>query len=273
MRNPSPTCSRSHILLIVFLARILSSLPACLVGAEDGSHTNPNPQHLLSRQQSKALKTDLVISSQPPQKAGGNTWQPARFGITRKDFDSIQNTIPGIRIAVPIRAFNQRAIYGDADLDLAVVGTADSLAKIEDIPLAKGRFLTEEDLDKMNNVAVISKDVAQQMFNGRNPIGKNIKIQKDYFIIVGVTESNGPNLKDKLSKSPKVFIPITTMQARFGDNSVKRKSGSIEMQTYELSEVRCVVEDKTQVNKTVETIERLLSSSHKTNDYSIEPSR
>ncbi|MDB2318301.1 ABC transporter permease [Mariniblastus sp.] len=273
MGTPSQNRRRWIVLVIALLVTTLFSPQACLFGAENNNPAKAVSQYLLPKKSSKKVETDLVVSSQTPKQTGGNSLQPARFGITRKDFDAIRTTVSGIRIAVPIRAFNQRATYGEADLDLTVVGTADSLTEIEDIPLAEGRFLTEEDVSKMNNVAVISKDVAQRMFNGKKPIGKNIKIQKDYFIIVGVTESNGPDLKDTSSKSPKVFIPITTMQARFGDNSIKRKSGSFEMQTYELSEVRCAVEDKKQMSKTMATIERLLSKNHKTEDYSIDLSK
>lgn len=270
MAIPSQNRRRWNVLAKALFLTTAFSFPSCLFSDEIDNAAKTDSQFPHSRQFSEVLKTDVVISSQPPRQPSGSSLQSARFGITRNDFESIRKSISGISIAAPIRAFNQRATYGEADPEITVVGTTESLAEIENIPLAQGRFLKEEDLKKLNNVAIISRAVAQQMFNGKNPIGKNIKLQKDYFLIVGVTKSNEPDLADKLSKSAKVFIPISTMQARFGDNVIKRKSGSFEMQTYELSEVRCAVEDKTQISKTIETIERLLSKNHKTKDYSVD---
>lgn len=273
MGTPSQNRRRSIVLVIALFVTTVFSPQACLFGVENNKTAKAVSRPLLPEKLTKALKTDFIISSQPSTQGSGNNLQPARFGITRNDFESIRKSIPEISFAVPIRTFNQRATYGEADLDLTVVGTTESLPKIENIPLAQGRFLKEEDLKKMNNVAVVSQAVAQQMFKGKNPIGRNIKLQKDYFIIVGVTKSNAPDLTDQLSKTAKVLIPITTMQARFGDNVIKRESGSFEMQTYELSEVRCAVEDKKQMSKTMATIERLLSKNHKTKDYSIDLSK
>ncbi len=270
MAIPSQNRRCWNVLARALFVTTVFSFPSCLFSDENDNAAKTDSQFPHSRQFSKVLKTDVVISSQPLRQPIGNSLQSARFGITRNDFESIRKSIPEISIAVPIRTFNQRATYGEADLDLTVVGTTESLSKIENIPLVQGRFLKEDDLKKMNNVAVVSQAVAQQMFKGKNPIGRNIKLQKDYFLIVGVTKSNEPDLADKLSNSAKVFIPISTMQARFGDNVIKRKSGSFEMQTYELSEVRCVVKDKKQMSKTIETIERLLSKNHKTKDYSID---
>lgn len=273
MGTPSQNRRRWIVLVIALSVTTVFSFQACLFGFENNNSAKAVPRHLLPEKFTKKLKTDFIISSQPSKQGNGNNLQPTRFGITRNDLESIRQSISGISIAAPIRAFNQRATYGEADPEITVVGTTESLAEIENIPLAQGRFLKEEDLKKLNNVAIISRAVAQQMFNGKNPIGKNIKLQKDYFLIVGVTKSNEPDLADKLSKSAKVFIPISTMQARFGDNVIKRKSGSFEMQTYELSEVRCAVEDKKQMSKTIATIERLLSKNHKTKDYSIDLSK
>lgn len=273
MGTPSQNRRRSIVLVIALFVTTVFSPQVCLFGVENNKTAKAVSRPLLPEKLTKALKTDFIISSQPSTQGSGNNLQPARFGITRNDFESIRKSIPEISFAVPIRTFNQRATYGEADLDLTVVGTTESLPKIENIPLAQGRFLKEEDLKQMNNIAVVSQAVAQQMFKGKNPIGRNIKLQKDYFIIVGVTKSNAPDLTDQLSKTAKVLIPITTMQARFGDNVIKRESGSFEMQTYELSEVRCAVEDKKQMSKTMATIERLLSKNHKTKDYSIDLSK
>ena len=115
MGTPSQNRRRWIVLVIALLVATLFSPQACLFDAENNNPAKAVSQYLLPQKSSKKVKTDLVVSNQTPKQTGGNSLQPARFGITRKDLDAIRTTVSGIRITLPIRAFNQRATYGESD--------------------------------------------------------------------------------------------------------------------------------------------------------------
>ena len=134
MGTPSQNRRRWIVLVIALSVTTVFSFQACLFGVENNNPAKAVPRHLLPEKFTKKLKTDFIISSQPSKQGNGNNLQPTRFGITRNDLESIRQSITSISIVVPIRTFNQRATYGEAELDLTVVGTTESLLKIEDIP-------------------------------------------------------------------------------------------------------------------------------------------
>ena len=108
----------------------------------------------------------------------------------------------------------------DRYANISVVGVNDGFAKVENIKILQGRFVTQKDMDSKKKLAVVSDKFIQNMYQGQTPIGKEIAIpinkETNYFTIIGVYEykvqgKNGGAGTDRDLSTP-VFLPISTVK-------------------------------------------------------------
>lgn len=69
--------------------------------------------------------------------------------------------------------------------------------KVQNIEIAKGRFLTASELDGGNNYVVIGSEVYTGLFaQGQNAIGKTVSFMGRKFVVIGVMKKVGSNMAD-----------------------------------------------------------------------------
>jgi putative ABC transport system permease protein len=87
-----------------------------------------------------------------------------------------------------------------------IVGTTEAYLQTSGVSVSDGRFLTAADSAGNQPVCVIGNDVATNLFHEESPLGKNIKIQDQSFLVVGVLAKQGTMLGWSLDN--RVIIPI-----------------------------------------------------------------
>jgi putative ABC transport system permease protein len=85
-------------------------------------------------------------------------------------------------------------------------------------PVASGTFLRQSDIDLVRRVVVIGKSVEAALFEGNDPLGKQLTIAGERFQIIGVMGSKGQLFDMDLDNQ--VFIPLPTAQRVFGSNAL-----------------------------------------------------
>ncbi len=99
---------------------------------------------------------------------------------------------------------------------LHVNGGNEKTARIRNMEVADGRFLTPLDVERASRVAFLGPVAAERLFGSRPAVGRNIQIESQTFRVIGVAEPKGEQLihihgKEDLA----VIIPWTTAQRRF----------------------------------------------------------
>jgi putative ABC transport system permease protein len=92
--------------------------------------------------------------------------------------------------------------------DVSIIGATPSFAPIRDIDVSSGRLLTQVDEDHRAGVCVIGADVANKLFPGLDPVGKEIRAGQGQYTIVGVATPKGNVLGQ--SQDNFVMIPLGT---------------------------------------------------------------
>ncbi len=67
-------------------------------------------------------------------------------------------------------------------------------------------------------VVVIGWQVMQDLFAGRDPVGKYIFLEQEPFEIIGVLEEKGENLGEGVDQM--MFVPLTVAQRRRGTDKI-----------------------------------------------------
>lgn len=229
-----------------------------------------------AEEQIKGLGADNIIvrSIKPPNESTAMMRGPVPFGITRADFERLTETIPTIQRALPIREIRQQFRFAARLVDGRLVGCTPEYATVTQLEVDRGHFITDVELKHAEKVCCLAAEVAQALFPFEDPLGRSIRIESTYYVVVGVMKPRaamagvgGSLSAQEFSKD--VYIPISTLWKRIGDSVVVRRSGSFEGEIVELSQVTLRVNGVENVVETADLVKQTIAKHHKQPDYSI----
>jgi putative ABC transport system permease protein len=99
-----------------------------------------------------------------------------------------------------------------------VMGAMPNFPKVRNWPVERGAFVRQTDVDLTRRVVAIGKTVAASLFEGVDPLGKQLTLSGERFHVIGVMGSKGQLFDVDLDNQ--VFIPLSTAQRVFGANVV-----------------------------------------------------
>lgn len=229
-----------------------------------------------AQQQIKDLGANNIIvrSMKPPTDATRGGGFVMAYGLLRDDYDRIIENVPTLLQAVPMREIRKEARYHEKVTDVRVVGCTSKYLDMNNLKMSRGRFLSDKDLERFENVCVIGDATAKVLFPYEDPIGCIIQIEKEVYVVVGQTEDKTPSggIGGSLAAqdfNADVYIPLSTLRWRIGDLVVTSRSGSREAEQVQLSQVTVTVHNLEEVDQTADVIRTLLERFHPIVDYSI----
>jgi macrolide transport system ATP-binding/permease protein len=140
--------------------------------------------------------------------------------LTPQDSDAIANEAPAVRAAAPIVRARTQVIYGGKNwVPSAIYGTTPAYLDVREWPVAEGDTFSERDVRNASKVCVIGQRLVRELFEGENPIGKELRVQHVSFKVIGVLSSKGANMMG-MDQDDILLAPWTTIKYRVTGNSV-----------------------------------------------------
>jgi putative ABC transport system permease protein len=128
--------------------------------------------------------------------------------------------VPGIALIAPAFQGNAQVVAGANNTQSAIVGVTPSYFPVHNLNVAQGSPLSDADVRGVRPVAVIGKNVAEDLFGLATPVDKTIRIQGQLFRVIGVLESKGGGGFG--SVDDQILVPIGVAQQRlFGARAVE----------------------------------------------------
>jgi putative ABC transport system permease protein len=132
-----------------------------------------------------------------------------RPDVTPEDGDALRAGMRHAELVVSSSGTRSVVRFKDKTLSGVIVrGRGAGYEVIDDLAIAEGRHLGEFDDQRRRMVAVIGPEVADELFPGRDPIGRTIRIGSYAFEVVGMTQAKGKVLGQ--SQDRFIAIPIRT---------------------------------------------------------------
>ncbi len=229
-----------------------------------------------AQQQIKDLGANNIIvrSTKPPSDATRGGGMIMAYGLLRDDFERIVTNVPTLVQAVPMREIRKEARFMDKVTDVRVVGCTSKYLELNNLKMSRGRFISDKDLERADNVAVIGDATAKTLFPYEDPIGQYLQVDKEFYVIIGQTESKNPSAGIGGSLAAQdynfdVYIPLSALRVRIGDLVVTSRAGSREGEVVQLSQITLTVRDLSEVDQTAEIVTTLLERFHPVVDYAI----
>jgi putative ABC transport system permease protein len=175
-----------------------------------------------------------------------NTKSTATNLLTDKVVKSIKENISWLNWVLPIISTNWQLVYASNNMSATVMWISTDYFKVKNVSIEYGSNITQKNIDDLDKVAVIWKDVSTELFAWENPVWQKIKMWNNVLEVVWVIEENSTLWSN-------VFIPISTASIR------------ITGQKY-YSQIIVAVTDSTQVDTKETEIDTLLKSILKVTD-------
>jgi putative ABC transport system permease protein len=112
-----------------------------------------------------------------------------------------------------------------------VLGVEPNYSAVRFVPLAEGRFISDDDVAQRRRVAVMGSKSATLLFPGRPMLGETITINDIAFTVVGRVASINRGNND--GDNQKIYVPLSIMLEKFamkGDNVARDALSSIQYQ-------------------------------------------
>lgn len=152
----------------------------------------------------------------------GQEWWKSRNrkDVTFREAELLQERFELAEAVVPVASTWQQTIkYRNRSVKGNVNGTEPAYEITSGVVPADGRFFNEYEASAGRPVCVIGSDVASNLFEREDPIGKTIKIAGFSYRVIGVLEKEGEFLGTSFfSKDTQAFIPAENFLKMFGSN-------------------------------------------------------
>jgi putative ABC transport system permease protein len=156
-----------------------------------------------------------VIYITPGQTAIGGVRSAAGSAptLTYDDATAIASAgLPAVAAVAPERDFFGQVIAQGLNTNTRIIATTPGYQDIFSFYPASGDFFTDDQVQQRAMVAVLGATVAQNLFNGADPIGQTIRVNAGgrslNLRVIGVMEPKGGT--GFLNKDDQVMIPIST---------------------------------------------------------------
>lgn len=138
---------------------------------------------------------------------------------TVREFREIQRTLnPASHngIAIFAAAGGNTLKAGSNSLsDCAIQGVSYEYRRVSEVPIAEGRYFTEQEMKAGRNVAIIGATIAQNLYPGRSALGQEFKAKGQRYTVIGVMTREGKKLLDTPSNDTNCYLPFTAFTKIF----------------------------------------------------------
>jgi putative ABC transport system permease protein len=227
---------RSFLTVLGIVFGVLSVVAMLAIGEGASQEAQEQIQRMGSR--------NLLLSSVSPPEggaAGAELQRTKRYGLTREDLRRVEETIPDVTRIVARRDAPAEVRHGTRKYDTVIVGTEPAYADVSNLRVRTGRFLSPVDVAEHRAVVVLGDEVASRLFLASDPVGRTIRAGTHYYEVVGVLARRGEGTGGVAGvggeSDSAAFIPLTTMNARYGDIVVTRSAGNMTREEIELHRI------------------------------------
>jgi putative ABC transport system permease protein len=155
----------------------------------------------------------VIVLPQAAQASGARGAQGSGLRLTEDDGRALRREASSVAAVAPALRARSQVIGGGKNASTNVVGSTREFFFVRDWALTRGAPWTESDERTKARVCVIGTTLAERLFGASDPIGRDVRIGRHAYRILGVLASKGqaPFGGDQ---DDTLLMPIGSMRAR-----------------------------------------------------------
>ncbi len=187
-------------------------------------------------------------------------------GLSLEDAEVIKNIVPGVSKVASQAELETEVKYSDKSSKSSVIGITPEYMEMVNFEIDKGSFIDADHFTRNLKVCVLGAGISKALFQQKDPVGKMVKIDDQWFEVVGVLKSKAlfTETVGELSSrdlNTDIYIPLSSFHNRF---TQENKLAS------EIQQITLQVESSDKLIESSELVKSILKRHHFNNeDYSI----
>ena len=148
-------------------------------------------------------------------------WKREQFpNVSYDEYQHLTRSVPDVEASTFVQGVPQESIkYQDiTSTGVSVVAITSGYYDIEEFEIAEGRFFNESESARGAPVIVMGYEIANNLFENTNPLGKQVRMYGRRLTVIGVLEKQGSGLLGN-SRDGQVMVPVNLTRRIFGDNN------------------------------------------------------
>jgi len=191
----------------------------------------------------------IIVTPQFEQQQGPGV-VTRQVKLTWDDGRAIARQVPGVELITPLLLGRLQLKYRDRNHEPDfVLGVNQDFSEVHKFFVEQGRFFSEIDLAHRRKVAVVGREVVEELRLGDDPLGREIYVGNLPMTVIGVMEEQGRSLGQDLDDF--AFVPFDTSLSLFG-----RAAG-------DQVQLRLLAESPEVVDEVVDGVRRVLRQQHR----------
>ncbi len=176
------------------------------------------------------IGSNLIFVVYDRSKAQEEGKRQEYFIAFRSDDVNVIRRCPSVAYVSPEVRLPAKAYRMGEEKTVQLVGITHEANFVLNFDLARGRLLTEGDILQWRRVCIIGWKVAEKLFPGEDPLGKEIRVQRLRLTVIGVLTKMGRVLGEQ--RDDFVYVPLPVVQQYLMGNryihAILAKAGSPE---------------------------------------------
>lgn len=193
-----------------------------------------------------------IIPSNPEAESGFMAMSPG-YALPTLTMDDVRalESVRGISDIVPINENFITLTAGSETHSALLHGATPAYLDVLQYSIASGQFFTDHHVAQRANVVVLGSEVAEDLFGDDDAVGKQVKMKKQRFTVIGVLEPKGGAMMG-FSLDDLVVVPVTTYQARLFPQQTATGQDAVASISFQLTDL----ENSEAVTEEIESILR-----------------
>jgi putative ABC transport system permease protein len=148
-------------------------------------------------------------------------WKRQQYpNVNYEEYEYLKSSLPNAKeLSYQLFVNGENIKYEDKTVSsVNVVPVSYEFIDIQVLEFSSGRFYNESEANSGAQVAVIGDEIANTLFEGNDPIGKEVRLYGQRFNVIGVLKKEGAGMFGD-SNDTSVFIPVNYIRRKYGDNN------------------------------------------------------
>ncbi|WP_115014992.1 ABC transporter permease [Synechococcus sp. UW140] len=132
--------------------------------------------------------------------------------LVLEDSEAIAEQVPSVKRVAPQISTTAVVQAGSRSSSSSISGVTPAFLPVRSFEVARGRFISQQDLRSARSVVVIGPDLRDKLFPTGPVIGQNLRIKDQSFSVIGVMAPKGAVFGNNQDEN--AYIPLSTMVSR-----------------------------------------------------------
>jgi ABC-type antimicrobial peptide transport system permease subunit len=157
---------------------------------------------------------------------GVSSGSGGRVTLTPQDAEAIEKECSALRAVAPVVSSRTQLVFGRKNWSPNEIrGTTPSFLDVRELTVVEGEPFEDRDVRSGNRVCLVGQTVVRELFDGRSPVGLEVRINNVAFKVIGVLGAKGANMMGQ-DQDDVVIAPWTAIKARVSGSAMAKTNQS-----------------------------------------------